>query len=215
MGEKIKEIIRLLYEAVLDIIYPYEYKCIICEAEDVIGICPCCKSKIAKVKIQDEILSYGYYGGILKELIFQFKYKNNFTSGRIMSKLLEEIIREEKIIADVICYVPMCKKSIKRRGYNQCEIISKDLSRELKIPVAHCIKKIKETREQKTLSKAEREINMLGAFNITNNSEIENKNVLLIDDVLTTGATVKECIRILKKYNVNKVTVLTIAKSNI
>ena len=215
MGERIKEIIKILYESILDIIYPYEYKCIICEAEEVMGICPRCKNKISKVKIQDEILSYGYYGGVLKELIFQFKYKSNFTAGKIISKLLEEIIKEENIIVDVICYVPMCKKSIKKRGYNQCEIIAKDLSKELKIPVAHCMKKIKQTKEQKTLSKAEREINILGAFEVTNKNDIENKNILLIDDVLTTGATVKECSKILRKYNVNKVTVLTIAKSNI
>ena len=215
MGEKNKKIIRIIYESVLDIIYPYEYKCIICENEEFIGICPYCKSKISKVKVQDEILSYGYYGGILKELIFQFKYKNNFTAGKIISKLLEEIIKEEEIMADVICYVPMCKKAIKKRGYNQCEIIAQNLSRELEIPITHCIKKIKQTREQKTLTKEEREINILGAFNISDEECIRDKNILLIDDVITTGATIRECVKILKKYNVNKITVLTIAKSNI
>ena len=215
MGEKFKEIIQILYNSILEVVYPYEYKCIICEAEEFIGICPCCKNKIAVVEKQEEILSYGYYGGILKELIFKFKYKNNFTAGKVLSDLLGSVIEKQNIEIDLICYVPMSKKSIRKRGYNQCEIMAKNLSRKFKVPVCDCIRKIRETEEQKKLCKSERITNISGAFKIENTEKIKGRNVLLIDDVVTTGATLNECIKLFKKSDINRITVLTIAKTNI
>ncbi len=215
MGEKFKEIIRVVYHSILDVVYPYEYKCIICGAEEFIGICPCCKNKIAIIEEQEEILSYGYYGGILKELIFKFKYKNNFTAGKILSDLLESVIENQHINIDLICYIPMSKKSIRRRGYNQCEIIAKNLSRKLKVPVCDCIKKTRETEEQKKLCRSERLTNISGAFEIKDIEKIKGQNILLIDDVVTTGATLKECTKLFQKSKVNKITLLTIAKTNI
>lgn len=214
MGKKIIEKIREIISNVLDIIYPPENSCIICHTEDFIGICPLCKSKIKKIENQDNILSYGYYGGVLKELILSFKYDKNFTSAKVIVELLLNLIYEENIKCDVICYVPISKRSMKARGFNQCEIIAKHLGRELGIPVSNCLVKVKDTKEQKSLSKEERSKNIKDAFAVRNDS-IVNKKILLIDDVVTTGSTLLECEKVLKKYSVEKITVLTIAKSHI
>lgn len=216
MGKTILKIIIKIYKEILDIIYPPEEKCIICDESGFIGICPYCKSNIKVSNINDSgNISYGFYGGALKKLILEFKYSGNFIAGDILSKFLLEIINKENINGDIICYVPMTKKSIKKRGFNQCKVIANNISFYTNIEVSNCIKKVKDTREQKTLSKEERNINVKGVFAISNDSDIKGKNVILIDDVMTTGATVNECKNILKKSGANKIFILTIAKSNI
>lgn len=214
MGKKIIKEINNIVETVLDIIYPPSNRCITCDAEDFVGICPCCKSKIKRVENQDNILSYGYYGGVLKALILAFKYDKNFTAGNVISELLLNLINENSMEFDAIYYVPMSKSSVKKRGFNQCEIIAKKLSKSLNIPVSNSLIKIKNTKEQKSLSKEERYKNIKGAFKIRENN-IKNKRILLIDDVVTTGATLLECKKILENFNVEEITVLTIAKSHI
>ena len=215
MGKKIIKEVKNILSAVLDIIYPADDKCIICNAEDFIGICPLCKSNIKRIQTQEEILSYGFYGGILKELILAFKYDKNFTAGDILVDLLLSLIEEEKVDGDYICYVPMTKRSMKKRGFNQCEIIAEKIGDKLNIPVSKCLIKNKNTKEQKTLSKEERMKNIKGVFDIKDKSNIYNKKVILIDDVVTTGATLLECKKLLEKNAVEKITILTIAKSHI
>ena len=209
------KIILKIYNEVLDVIYPPEEKCIICREEGFIGLCPHCKSSINRATVEKDNLSYGSYGGVIKTLILKFKYESNFTAGYLLSNFLIEMIEEEKINADVICYVPMTKKAEKKRGFNQCKLMARNIGYHTNIPVSNCIKKIKNTKEQKTLTKEERIINLKGVFKINNVKDIKNKNVILIDDVMTTGATINECKYILKKSGVKQITVLTIAKSNI
>lgn len=204
-----------IYNEILDIVYPMEEKCIICRTDGFIGLCPYCKSKINRATIENGNLSYGFYGGILKTLILKFKYESDFTAGYLLSKLLVEMIKENEIYADVICYVPMTKKSEKKRGFNQCEVIARHIGYHINVPVSDCIKKIKNTKEQKTLTKEERVKSIKGAFKVSRIKDIKNKNVILIDDVMTTGATINECKDVLKKSGVNNITVLTIAKGGI
>mgnify|MGYP000341350924 CR=1 FL=1 len=212
---KIIGYILKVYNEILDIIYPAEEKCIICKSDGFIGLCPCCKKSINRAIFENNNLSYGFYGGILKKLILEFKYESNYTAGYLLSNFLLEIIEENNIKADVICYVPMTKKAEKKRGFNQCKVIAKNISNATGIPVRKCIKKIRNTKEQKTLNKEERIENLSGAFKVNNVDNIKNRNVILIDDVITTGATISECQNILKKSGAKKIIVLTIAKSNI
>ena len=216
MGKTIFKKIVNIGKEILDIIYPPEEKCIICDEGGFIGICPSCKSNIKMLEIDDNRnISYGFYGGALKKLILEFKYSSNFIAGEILSNFLLEIIKSKKINGDVICYVPMTKKAIKKRGFNQCKVMANNIGFFTNINVSNCIKKVKNTREQKTLSKYDRNINVKGAFIIDSNIDIAGKDVILIDDVITTGATVNECKNILIKNGANTITILTIAKSNI
>ena len=210
-----KKSILKIYNEILDIVYPIEEKCIICRSDGFIGLCPCCKSSINRSTIESDSLSYGFYGGVIKTLILKFKYESDFNAGYLLSSFLIEIIEEKKISVDVICYVPMTKKDEKKRGFNQCELIAKTIGNNINIQVSDCIKKVKNTKEQKTLTKEERIKNLRGAFKIINVNDIKDKSVILIDDVMTTGATINECKDVLKKSGANKITVLTIAKSNI
>ena len=215
MGKEIIKIIKIALEALLDIIYPYDNKCIICGVEGFLGICSKCKSEIKRVHQQEEIMAYGYYGGVLKKLILNLKYHKSFISGKVLADLLCQIIIEKKLSIDCICYVPISKDSLKKRGFNQCSVLAKNISSILDIPVIDCLVKVKETKEQKLLGKEERMKNILDAFEIKNKEKLFKKNILLIDDVYTTGATINECKKNIEKCNINKIYLLTIAKSNI
>lgn len=215
MGKEFIKIINIVIEALLDIIYPYDNKCIICGIEGFRGICSRCKSDIKRVQEQEEIIAYGYYGGVLKKLILNLKYHKSFIAGEVLADFLCQIIREKHLSIDYICYVPISKKSLKKRGFNQCRVIAKNMSIALDIPIIDCLVKVKETKEQKLLGKEERAKNILNAFTIKNKEKLFRKNILLIDDVYTTGATINECKKNIEKCNINKIYLLTIAKSNI
>ena len=215
MGKEIIKIIKIALEALLDIIYPYDNKCIICGVEGFLGICSKCKSEIKRVHQQEEIMAYGYYGGVLKKLILNLKYHKSFIAGKVLADLLCQIIIEKKLSIECICYVPISKDSLKKRGFNQCSVLAKNISSILDIPVIDCLVKVKETKEQKLLGKEERMKNILDAFEIKNKEKLFKKNILLIDDVYTTGATINECKKSIEKCNINKIYLLTIAKSNI
>ena len=215
MGKEIIKIIKIALEALLDIIYPYDNKCIICGVEGFLGICSKCKSEIKRVHQQEEIMAYGYYGGVLKKLILNLKYHKSFIAGKVLADLLCQIIIEKKLSIDCICNVPISKNSLKKRGFNQCSVLAKNISSILDIPVIDCLVKVKETKEQKLLGKEERMKNILDAFEIKNKEKLFKKNILLIDDVYTTGATINECKKNIEKCNINKIYLLTIAKSNI
>ena len=215
MGKEFIKIINIAIEALLDIIYPYDNKCIICGIEGFRGICSRCKSDIKRVQEQEEIIAYGYYGGVLKKLILNLKYHKSFIAGKVLADLLCQIIIEKKLSIDCICYVPISKDSLKKRGFNQCSVLAKNISSILDIPVIDCLVKVKETKEQKLLGKEERMKNILDAFEIKNKEKLFKKNILLIDDVYTTGATINECKKNIEKCNINKIYLLTIAKSNI
>lgn len=218
MGKTLKRIVENLWESLIEVIYPRENYCIICNEEDCFGICNACKKSIKLIgeEYQDEIISYGYYGGVLKELILKFKYKNNFTAGDILAEILEEyIIKNFNYKEYIITYIPLSKKSKKIRGFNQCEYIAKKIARDLSIEAFELLIKAKETKEQKKLKRDERFANIKDAFQIKKGIEIKYHKIILIDDVTTTGATLKEAYKILKKINFQDIKLLTLAKSHI
>lgn len=218
MGKKIKRIIGKFLEGLIEVIYPRENYCIICGEDECFGICESCVKSIKTINdfYQDEIISYGYYGGVLKELILKFKYKSNFTAGDILTEFLEEyIINNLNYKEYIVTYIPLSRKSKKIRGFNQCEYIAKKIARDLSIEVLEILIKQRETKEQKTLKKDERYENIKDAFKLKEGVHLENFNIILIDDVTTTGATLKEAYKLLKKFRVKDIKLLTLAKSHI
>lgn len=214
MGKRVIELLINLKDELLDIIYPPKDNCIIC-GDEFSGICPLCTGKIKRVKETDGIIAYGYYSGVLKQLILEFKYKKNFVAGMILVEFLFDLIKDSDISIDGIVFIPSSKKALKQRGFNQCEYLANELSKKVKVDLYKDIIKVKNTKEQKLLSKEDRFKNISGAFDLKDNNNIKNKRLLLIDDVVTTGATVYECEKILKKNGAESIKILTVAKSYI
>ncbi len=107
------------------------------------------------------------------------------------------------------------KNLIKKRGYNQSEYLAKIISKNINVPIAHCLKKYMNTKDQIGLNGLERWLNVENSFKVYNEKCIKNKKVLLIDDVLTTGATSFYCANELKKRGAKEIFILTAAKSDV
>lgn len=130
----------------------------------------------------------------------------------------EIILKDEELCKmlskyEIIISVPVSKRRKKERGYNQSELIAKEICRKLDIQYAKDILyKTRNTIAQIKLNKEQREENAKGVFEIKNLNKINNKKVLLIDDIYTTGSTVNECSKILKQAHPEKIGIFTIAK---
>jgi len=225
MGKRIIEFIKYLFDSLISVIYTYECKCEICgEYLEVGDICNSCKEKIHfrkdsyiinKNGLSIKCYSVSYYSGNITKLILNFKYRNNFRCGEILGSFMIELIKREKIEFDFVTFVPMTKRSIKKRGYNQSKILAKIIGKKFEIKVIDCIKKVKETKDQIGLSAEQRWINVSKSFKFVSNKNIIGKNILLVDDVLTTGATTYCCAITIINNGGKNVIVLTVAKSNI
>lgn len=211
MGRRLFKLLDYLKESVLQILFPCPSTCIVCEVEEEEGICNNCLKTI-KLCTEDEY--YGYYKGALKELIHLFKFKKDFLAGEILVNMLETKISDVSK-EYVLTYIPIGKKSKKTRGFNQCEYIAKLLSKRLDLKYMETLIKSKETQVQKELSKSERLENIKNSFSIKDKCDVRGKKFILIDDVVTTGATIEEGIKILKENGANEIKILTIAKSRI
>jgi ComF family protein len=111
-----------------------------------------------------------------------------------------------------LCPIPLSKERLRWRGFNQSEIIARELSRHFSWPVTPLLQRIKNTKTQKDLTRAERFTNIARSFTLADGQAITNKNIILIDDVITTGATLLEAVKVLKSAGASQVWCLTLAR---
>jgi ComF family protein len=176
------------------------------------NICPCClKSRLHF----DRAFSPCAYTGVIKELIHAFKYNNRDYLGLPLSRLMIEFIREYNLpmgYLDFIVPIPLHKTRLREREFNQAQILAKFIAAEFKKEVlSDALLRLRHTKTQTELETQERLLNVKGSFSVNNNREIKGKNILLVDDVLTTGATSSEAAHTLKDAGTNIVFVLTLA----
>jgi len=156
------------------------------------------------------------YEGVIRKLLLEYKFKNKKYLYLLFSDLiyysLKDYIKEIKI--DYIIPVPISFKRYKERGYNQSYLISKKISHLLDIKLLRfSLIKIKNNKRQSELCEKERINNVKNVYKVFRKNLLKNKVVLLIDDIYTTGSTINECSKILKKVNVKCIIALTIAKA--
>lgn len=155
------------------------------------------------------------YEGRVRSLILKFKNNNGKYLAPKFAKVIYDYIKRENISFDIIIPVPLSEKSLKKRRYNQSSLIAKELSALCNVPYSEtALSKVKETKHQKELGFSDRQRNLHGAFKVTDKQEVFGKNVLIVDDIITTCATVNECSSALKKY-CNKVYVVGFARSEL
>lgn len=183
-------------------------KCFYCGQEN--SLCSCSLDE----RKYDYIFSPFYYDDIISKSIRNFKFKSYLDNGKYfadeMSKLLMKDFDYEQI--DVVTNVPMTKKSKRKRGFSQTEYMTKIISENIgKTFEKTCLIKTRETPSQMTLKFRERTTNLKGAFSVSENVDLKSKTVLLCDDVKTTGTTLNECSKALKKAGAKQVVCLTCA----
>ncbi|MBS1491930.1 MAG: ComF family protein [Bacteroidetes bacterium] len=153
-----------------------------------------------------------------EKIIHHLKYSGMKDLGVFLGQHLAGYVKleidEQKVSYDYIIPVPLHKTKVRERGYNQSEYLVKGMSGQLQIPLQFdYIKRHRYTKSQTKLTLLEREKNMCDAFTLNRNFEVElkDKNIILLDDVITTGATVNECIKILREAGVNKIFAVSLA----
>ena len=175
----------------------------------------CCPDCARRQPHFDRALSTASYEGALKELIHEFKYKGKDYLGRTLSRLLAEFIREYKVPMEYIDYivpVPLHTARLRQREFNQAEVLSRFIAAEFNTALLdNTLVRHKNTRTQAELEGQERIINVRGSFSVKERALLVNKNILLVDDVLTTGATCSEAAYALKKAGAGIVFALTLA----
>ena len=157
------------------------------------------------------------YENLIRNQILSLKFQEKPYIYKTISYFLENERKSfEKLEKyDIIIVIPVSKKRKRERGYNQSNLLAKEISKILSIKIENnIIKKVKDTLPQSTLNKEQRQENIKGAYKIFNLNKIKNKNILIIDDIYTTGSTVNECAKILVDEGIEKqnIGVLTIAK---
>lgn len=189
----------------------------------------CCKDCEKRINSQLNLNIENKAGYYFEKHMYLFKYKNEirnlildykFRDKSYLYELFAKIItKNEKICGilekyDIIIPVPIHKKRKKQRGYNQSELVARQISKNIaNLQLGNkAFIKIKNNKPQSTLNKKQRKQNVKNVYKLENKGKIENKNIVLFDDIYTTGNTANEIAKILKQNGANKILVLTIAK---
>jgi competence protein ComFC len=157
------------------------------------------------------------YDGVIKNCLHLFKYKRKLSLVKPLSKLMIDFARNSLDMnkVDIIIPVPLYSTKRRLRQFNQAGLLAESISRACSKQLQQkLLIKTKPGPAQVELSKTERLKNLRGAFKVRSAGSLKDKNILLIDDVLTTGATANECARTLLDAQANSVDVLTLARSN-
>jgi ComF family protein len=152
--------------------------------------------------------------GTLQNIIHFIKYSKRFRAGVLLGNKLAEAIESKSNLWEIDLIIPVPLHHLKKaeRGFNQSDFIVKELSNSLNIPSSSkIIKRIRFTESQTKLDLKAREENVSGAFKVKRKKRIIDKNILLVDDVITTGATINECARVLLKNGVAKIFACSVA----
>ena len=167
--------------------------------------CTCKKDKFSP-KYKAFCAPY-YYSGSIQRAVRRFKNYSFTELAPEMSREIAECVKSrfDGIEFDCVSSVPLTKKKLRSRGYNQSEILAKETASLLGVEYAPLLIKTLDTQPQRYSSGSVRRSNLYGAFELAENVNPEGKTVLLIDDVKTTGSTLNECAAVLRGYKANAV----------
>lgn len=198
-------------ERLLDIFFPP--KCPFCSKHTVkrqAGCCETCKGRLAEnheiirlavgqAKREVRCLAPFVYEGLTRKAILALKFHHHREYAPLLGALLASQLskRLDSFQADMVTAVPLSKARQNERGYNQSALLAKTFAREIGLPYEELLCKVRENQVQHTLSADERENNVQGVYAAAKQSLIKGKNVLLVDDIVTTGSTLSECAKVL------------------
>ena len=196
-----------LYHWLMELLFPP--KCVLCGTLLKAGetdLCRTCRTEAPeypnrKIKLQflDSFAAVWYYEGNVRRSLLRFKFQNARSYASCYGRMLAmKLLREYPEGFDVLTWVPVSRLRKLRRGYDQVELLAKAVGAELGMTPVPMLKKIRNNRPQSRLDSASaRRANVLGAYKLLDGAQAKGKRVLLLDDILTTGATAGECARML------------------
>lgn len=156
------------------------------------------------------------YESVLHDVIHAFKYKGKTATGEILGKMMADHVYPDFSIADytLMVPVPLHPKRLRERGFNQAVILAREIAKRFSISLDYLtLRRRVFTEPQVSLGKERRTANVKGAFAVKNGKKVEGQKIILVDDVYTTGSTVKECAGALMQHGAAEVAVLTLARA--
>src|SRR6266403_4865532 len=154
--------------------------------------------------------------GVVRQIIHEFKYNRQIHLRHLVARWLGAALDDERLCGrrfDVIVPVPLHPARQRERGFNQASLLAELLSARTSIPVKPLLERTRYTTTQTALDRSERMENLHNAFRLRKNADVRGLRVLLIDDVLTTGSTLSECARVLKRAGAISVHAATAARA--
>lgn len=177
-------------------------------------LCVLCLEKKPRFSLQR---SCGLYSGKLKDFILLYKYRGYKILGKDLARFMLQTLGASEEIwwgVDALIPVPLHPKRKRHRGFNQALVLAKILARKKnKLLIKNCLFKAENRLPQTVVEAQERRNNIKGAFAVKKAKNIKGKVILLVDDVYTTGATVRECSEILLQAGAKEVRVITLAQA--
>ena len=173
-------------------------------------VCPSCRQRQTEI---DGIRSLFRFDGVMRKVIHQLKYQNLKAISPCLAELLADYLKSNPLSGDAIVPVPLHPKRLRERGYNQSSLMSRELAKLINLPVIEdCLIRVKEACPQvRAANVEERRRNVAGAFGCRD-WQVKGRQVILIDDVCTSGATLESCATTLKAYGAISVWGLTLAR---
>lgn len=170
------------------------------------------KAFIEGIGFADFLISPFIYNEIYRKLFLRFKFNSMRACGHFIGMRLYDYFSEisELNTYDLICPVPLSKGRLAERGFNQSEVLAAYVSQAINIPVINVLSKPKESSPQSSLRGVQRVSNIQNAFSVI--SDISTKNIIIFDDIFTTGNTIRECARTLKNAGAAKICAITAAR---
>jgi ComF family protein len=172
------------------------------------GVCAACREGLRGF---DRAASFGFYEGALRSLIHLFKYNGMKPLAKPLAAFLERAIPIDQGF-DAVVPVPLHWRKRWERGFNQAELLARLVAKHRRVPLLEALKRKRSTAVQATLASAGRRRNVAGAFEIRSKAAVAGKRILLIDDVMTTGATASACASVLKRAGAQSVSLVTLAR---
>jgi len=171
------------------------------------SVCPSCKQNTS---LNGVFILGDYKDYSLKKLIWDLKFNFIKDSAEPLSSLLFERFKDLDKNNFTVTSVPLNEKKLKQRGFNQSEIIAHNFSKRLTLGYENVLERSKNTESQKDLTRFERKVNMEQAFNIV--AKVQDRNFYVVDDVITTGATLDSCAKVLKEAGAKQVWGVVLAR---
>ncbi len=210
---------------ILDLLYPP--RCPFCRRllnDSGQLLCPECRGSFAGLpavgyrrevpNIRFAVAPFSYEGAV-RESLHRYKFSGVTAYARTYAEFIGKCIDENRISCDIITWVPLSRKRLRKRGYDQARLIAEELARRQRTESRQLLRKIIDNRPQSLTGSGEnRKANASGAYVCAEPESVRGKRILLIDDIITTGATLSECARILKEAGAAEIFAAAAASRN-
>lgn len=212
-----------------NLLFPQRHVCLMCREKNSNAMKYICKNCYENLEISNKEVQMDspfmkkayyslFYNRFIKEKIREYKYNGKNYLYKPLGEIMLGTIEKYEICKniDLIGYIPTHRRKEALRGYNQAELLANYISQKTNIPILKGnLIKIKWTKEQSHSNKIERITNLRDSFHIKEPSIIEGKNILLVDDIITTGTTMEECSRVLKNNGAKEIVGLALTSSKL